>query len=469
MSRVGKKPIEIPQGVKVSIEATRIEVCGKLGKLEQTYSELISINKEENILILKPLEVSKKARSYHGLMRALVQNMILGVETYFQKTLVAEGVGYKFQLEKDRLVLSVGFSHPVFFDIPKELTIKLESSTKILIQGIEKDPIRHLDSYLLNECGKCIAKHFRLEWPNVQLILGDLNDELHWANIRIPFGFLNNFCFPLSDLICKNACKFLKNGMLACFKFEAIASASDDCITCVSIFEDMGQWDDSDIFVLECCSRYFTEPDKKCKKFIIEWLDNCENTVSEEEVLLKKNSKFWAMAENFLVSIVPAGNNEVFVGARALLKKEMYKQFGVCKFDVYDKFAQDLFDFATKQPEYVEMRLMYRPFFLSGVALMLYLEVLKLIFENESVFSDEPQLKAYLVKAIGMVSHQTLPFCHGVHQKFISGMEFSNITKVVTRASKCKNTRKHDDAPGGKTCADRKSVFRVLDWGLSPR
>jgi large subunit ribosomal protein L6 len=141
MSRVGKKPIEIPQGVKVSIEATRIEVCGKLGKLEQTYSELISINKEENILILKPLEVSKKARSYHGLMRALVQNMILGVETYFQKTLVAEGVGYKFQLEKDRLVLSVGFSHPVFFDIPKELTIKLESSTRILIQGIEKEQV----------------------------------------------------------------------------------------------------------------------------------------------------------------------------------------------------------------------------------------------------------------------------------------------------------------------------------------
>jgi hypothetical protein len=69
---------------------------------------------------------------------------------------------------------------------------------------------------------------------------------------------------------------------------------------------------------------------------------------------------FWAKAESFLQSIVPAGNNQVFVGARALLKTEMYKQ-EVCKFDVYDKFAQDLFDFAKKQPEYVEMRLMYRP------------------------------------------------------------------------------------------------------------
>jgi len=141
MSRIGKKPIEIPQGVNVSIEGTRIEVCGKLGKLEQTYSQLISINKEENTLVLKPLETSKKARSYHGLMRALVQNMVLGVETYFQKTLVAEGVGYKFQLEKDKLILSVGFSHPVFFDIPKELSIKLESNTKILIQGIEKEQV----------------------------------------------------------------------------------------------------------------------------------------------------------------------------------------------------------------------------------------------------------------------------------------------------------------------------------------
>lgn len=141
MSRIGKKPIDIPQGVKVSVEENRIEVCGKLGKLEQNYSQLVSINREENTLILKPLEESKKARSYHGLMRALIQNMILGVENYFQKTLVAEGVGYKFQLEKEKLILSVGFSHPVFFDIPKELTIKLESNTKILIQGIEKEKV----------------------------------------------------------------------------------------------------------------------------------------------------------------------------------------------------------------------------------------------------------------------------------------------------------------------------------------
>ena len=141
MSRIGKKPIEIPQGVKVSIEGTKIEVYGKLGKLALSFSELISINKEENTLVLKPSELSKKARSYHGLMRALVQNMVLGVETYFQKTLVAEGVGYKFQLEKDKLILSVGFSHSVFFDIPKDLTVKLESNTKILIQGIEKEQV----------------------------------------------------------------------------------------------------------------------------------------------------------------------------------------------------------------------------------------------------------------------------------------------------------------------------------------
>ena len=141
MSRIGKKPIEIPKGVTVDLTEHKIEVNGKHGKLEQTFSNLIAIEIHENNLILKPLQETKQARSYHGLMRALIQNMVKGVDATFQKTLVAEGVGYKFQVEKEKLVLSVGFSHPVFFIIPSDLQVKLESNTKISIQGISKEKV----------------------------------------------------------------------------------------------------------------------------------------------------------------------------------------------------------------------------------------------------------------------------------------------------------------------------------------
>jgi large subunit ribosomal protein L6 len=141
MSRVGKKPIEIPEGVTILLEERKIEVKGKFGKLEQPFSNLVSVEKEGQTILVKPLEETKKARSYHGLMRALIQNMILGVQNYFQKTLIAEGVGYKFQLEKEKLILNVGFSHPVFFVIPSDLSVQLESNTKIKIQGIEKERV----------------------------------------------------------------------------------------------------------------------------------------------------------------------------------------------------------------------------------------------------------------------------------------------------------------------------------------
>ena len=86
MSRIGKKPIEIPKGVTVGLTEHKIEVNGKHGKLEQTFSNLIAIEIHENNLILKPLQETKQARSYHGLMRALIQNMVKGVANKFSKT-----------------------------------------------------------------------------------------------------------------------------------------------------------------------------------------------------------------------------------------------------------------------------------------------------------------------------------------------------------------------------------------------
>ena len=146
MSRVGKKPIEIPQDVSVVLETEKIKITGKYGSLEQSLSHSVKVEKEGSILTVKLLEETKKARSAFGLTRALIQNMVTGVKTPFSKILLAEGVGYKFQLDNEKLIVSVGFSHPVVFVIPSDLQLKVESNTKISISGIDKEKVGFLAS-----------------------------------------------------------------------------------------------------------------------------------------------------------------------------------------------------------------------------------------------------------------------------------------------------------------------------------
>ena len=125
MSRVGKKQIQIPKDVQVKITGNNINVTGKHGTLERTFdAQIIGIEQGENTLDLKCLEFSKKNNSYYGLMRALIQNMVTGVSEQFTKTLVAEGVGYKFQINNNNLIISAGYSHPVEFPIPEDLKLR---------------------------------------------------------------------------------------------------------------------------------------------------------------------------------------------------------------------------------------------------------------------------------------------------------------------------------------------------------
>jgi large subunit ribosomal protein L6 len=141
MSRIGKKGIDIPKNVKIVIQNDKISVQGKYGNLEREYLNLLNIDVIENQILLKRINDTKQTRAYHGLMRALVQNMVTGVDQPYSKTLIAEGVGYKFQLEKTILTLNVGFTHPVKFTIPPNISIKLESATKISISGIDKEKV----------------------------------------------------------------------------------------------------------------------------------------------------------------------------------------------------------------------------------------------------------------------------------------------------------------------------------------
>lgn len=139
MSRVGKKPIKIPQGVKVSYKAPVVEVSGKGGTLKKSLPPVISveIKGDEAIVVNTSKEVSAKA--LHGLSRTLINNMIVGVLTGYQKDLELQGVGYRAQVQGNKLNMSLGFSHPVEFVLPQGISAAVEANTKITLKGADKE------------------------------------------------------------------------------------------------------------------------------------------------------------------------------------------------------------------------------------------------------------------------------------------------------------------------------------------
>ena len=139
MSRVGKKAIDIPKDVTITFKENTLSVKGKFGLLEREISNLVNLTIEPLKIIVNRIDDEKKTREYHGLIRALIQNMVTGVNQKFSKVLIAEGVGYKFQIDKTKLIVNVGFTHPIEFIIPTDLNIKIESPTKIEISGIDRE------------------------------------------------------------------------------------------------------------------------------------------------------------------------------------------------------------------------------------------------------------------------------------------------------------------------------------------
>jgi large subunit ribosomal protein L6 len=150
MSRIGKKPIEIPKAVSIFIGDEIISVTGKYGILEKKILNSVNLKLLEDKLFISRTIETKKAREYHGLIRALIQNMVLGVSQKFSKSLIAEGVGYKFQLEKEVLIANVGYTHSISFNIPQDLEIKLESPTKIIISGMDKEKVGFMAANIRN-------------------------------------------------------------------------------------------------------------------------------------------------------------------------------------------------------------------------------------------------------------------------------------------------------------------------------
>lgn len=139
MSRIGKRPITIPDKVTVDIKESHVTVKGPKGTLARELPSLIAIKKDGNVLQVAVQNDSRLARQRHGLSRTLVANMVDGVSKGFEKKLQIQGVGYRAQAQGKKLTLNVGYSKPVEMQMPEGITVAVEKNTEITVSGIDKE------------------------------------------------------------------------------------------------------------------------------------------------------------------------------------------------------------------------------------------------------------------------------------------------------------------------------------------
>ena len=175
MSRIGKKPIPIPQGVKVQVSDGTVRAEGPKGKLSQTIPVPLSAKVDGAALVIARPDDDRKVRALHGLTRALVANMVAGVKDGFERKLEIVGIGYRAQMQGKAIQLALGYSHPVVFPLPEGVTAEIDKQTAITLRGADKallgqtaaklralrkpDPykgkgIRYADEYVRRKVGK---------------------------------------------------------------------------------------------------------------------------------------------------------------------------------------------------------------------------------------------------------------------------------------------------------------------------
>lgn len=138
MSRIGKKPINIPKGVTVTLNGDSIKVKGPKGELESKFHPNMSIDIKDDVLTVARPNDQKENKALHGLTRALIQNMVVGVTDSYQKTLDIVGVGYRAELKGKNLLLNIGYSHPIYFMPPDGVSLQAPTQTQIVVSGIDK-------------------------------------------------------------------------------------------------------------------------------------------------------------------------------------------------------------------------------------------------------------------------------------------------------------------------------------------
>lgn len=181
MSRIGNLPITVPQGTDVKIEGQFVSVKGPKGSLEREVHELITVSLDNQVITVSRSDDTKKSKALHGLTRALIHNMVVGVTSGFSKTLIINGVGYKVDLKGSDLEMHLGFSHPVNFSLPDGITAKVDKQKeiKLTLEGYDKEllgltaarirafrppepykgkGIKYADEHIIRKAGKAAAK-----------------------------------------------------------------------------------------------------------------------------------------------------------------------------------------------------------------------------------------------------------------------------------------------------------------------
>ena len=138
MSRIANNPVEVPSGVEVMLNGPNLKVKGSKGTLELVINGQVEINQDDNYITFRASNGSKKSGALAGTYRSLVNNMVLGVSEGFSKSLLLQGVGYRAQAQGKKLNLTLGFSHPIDYDIPDGIEVETPSQTEVLVKGIDK-------------------------------------------------------------------------------------------------------------------------------------------------------------------------------------------------------------------------------------------------------------------------------------------------------------------------------------------
>jgi large subunit ribosomal protein L6 len=139
MSRIGKKPIDMPKGVKLEIKEGEIIVTGPKGTLKRPLLEGMTVQADGNVVNVQRSSEEKKIMSYHGLMRTLIANMVEGVHNGFERKLEIIGIGYRAEMQGNNVVFYLGYSHPIVFALPQGISAQVDKQTLLTVKGIDKE------------------------------------------------------------------------------------------------------------------------------------------------------------------------------------------------------------------------------------------------------------------------------------------------------------------------------------------
>ena len=141
MSRIGRMPVALPKDVKVSCDLSKVEVTGPKGHLTQNLPAGISVSVDDGKIVVRREDDARPSRALQGLIRSLVANMVTGVSRGFEKRLEIIGIGFRADLQGKDLKLTLGFSHPILYPIPKGIQVEVEKQTQVIVKGIDKQQV----------------------------------------------------------------------------------------------------------------------------------------------------------------------------------------------------------------------------------------------------------------------------------------------------------------------------------------